>query len=414
MRMVLRGKRLDPVEPADYLGGAYPARFNGARPTQKFSSLQFYIVSFLKRRFVARKLLAFFREYSATIVVVACVIITALLNISSNKSTSGSFFDALGMNSTDGNGTKNKTSLLNQQKNNLATVPLADPGYLTADSYAAAEDFTDDDSLYYAAPTMQSQILLAAYNPSVSGGNGREAKTYTVKDGDTVSSIAARHGISSNTVLWANNLSDTSMIKPGDKLSVLPVSGIKYKVQKGDSLDTIVTKFNSDKQKVLAYNELPADEKLREGQELVLPDGYISSPTAAPSATGTRLATAGQTSAVSTAVAYSPIRMSGGGSGHRFPYGYCTWYVAQRRYVPWGGNAGAWLANARASGKATGRTPRPGAIMVSGESRWGHVALVESVSGSSFTVSEMNYSGFGRKSRRTISTNSRVVKGFIY
>jgi surface antigen len=52
--------------------------------------------------------------------------------------------------------------------------------------------------------------------------------------------------------------------------------------------------------------------------------------------------------------------------------------------------------------------------MVSGESRWGHVALVESVSGSSFTISEMNYAGFGKKSTRTLSANSRVVRGFIY
>jgi surface antigen len=52
--------------------------------------------------------------------------------------------------------------------------------------------------------------------------------------------------------------------------------------------------------------------------------------------------------------------------------------------------------------------------MVSAESRWGHVALVESVKGSSFTISEMNYAGFGKKSTRTLSAGSRVVKGFIY
>jgi len=88
--------------------------------------------------------------------------------------------------------------------------------------------------------------------------------------------------------------------------------------------------------------------------------------------------------------------------------------VAQRRYVPWGGNAISWLSNARSSGKATGSVPRPGAIMVSGESRWGHVAIVESVSGSNFTISEMNYAGFGRKDTRTLSVGSGAVKGFIY
>jgi len=78
------------------------------------------------------------------------------------------------------------------------------------------------------------------------------------------------------------------------------------------------------------------------------------------------------------------------GAGHRFPYGYCTWYVAQRRYVPWSGNAGTWLYKAKAMGYATGRTPKVGSIMVSSESWWGHVAIVEKVSGSTITISEMN------------------------
>jgi surface antigen len=89
--------------------------------------------------------------------------------------------------------------------------------------------------------------------------------------------------------------------------------------------------------------------------------------------------------------------------------------VAQKRYVPWGGNAGTWLYHAKAAGYATGRSPRPGAIMVSTENRYyGHVAIVEKVSGDIITVSEMNYVGFAKTSRRTLSASSRVIRGFIY
>jgi surface antigen len=286
---------------------------------------------------------------------------------------------------------------------------LADIAVLSREEQNTAGDY---EIMAMAMPTAQSQVLLAAYNPQVSSAGRQEMKVYQVKDGDTAGLIAAKNGVSANTILWANNLTETSVIKPGDKLAILPVTGIKYKVQKGDSLEAIVNKYNTDKQKVLAYNELPADEKLREGQELILPDGYVSSPTA-PAAGATRLALAGSAYApTSSYQAYTT--QAGAGSGHRFPYGYCTWYVAQRKYVPWGGNAGAWLANARASGKATGQTPKAGAIMVSGESRWGHVAVVESVKGNSFTISEMNYAGFGKKSTRTLSAGSRVVRGFIY
>jgi len=100
---------------------------------------------------------------------------------------------------------------------------------------------------------------------------------------------------------------------------------------------------------------------------------------------------------------------------HRFPYGYCTYYVAQKRTVPWSGNAGTWLNGARNSGYETGNTPKPGAIMVTSEGKGtGHVAYVESVDEDQITVSEMNYKGFGKTSTRTISSNYGVIKGYIY
>ena len=343
----------------------------------------------------------------------------AVLNIRSARENNSDLFNSSSFDQKNNALLKNKLAAQSERKNNLATAPLANVGYLT-DTEAIAEEELYGEEAYAMSdmPASQSQVFLASYSSAspVTSQNSRQARIYEVKDGDTVGKIAALNGISVNTILWANGLSETSVIKPGDKLAVLPVTGIKYKVQKGDSLDTIAGKYNSDKQKIMTFNELPADGSLKEGQNIVLPDGYISAPT--PSV---QLAVAGQSSAYGlsqrqySATAGSSYRMDSRASGgHRFPYGYCTWYVAQRKYVPWGGNAGSWLANARASGKATGSTPRPGAIMVSGESRWGHVAIVESVSGSSFTVSEMNYAGFGKKSTRTISAGSRVVKGFIY
>jgi surface antigen len=106
------------------------------------------------------------------------------------------------------------------------------------------------------------------------------------------------------------------------------------------------------------------------------------------------------------------------GSGpypNHFSFGYCTFYVASRRYVPWFGNAIQWWANARAYGYPEGSTPQVGAIMVSSESSLGHVAYVESVSGNTFVVSEMNFSGWNVVDRRTITLGVRVpVVGFIY
>jgi surface antigen len=112
---------------------------------------------------------------------------------------------------------------------------------------------------------------------------------------------------------------------------------------------------------------------------------------------------------------YGPIS----GSGGHFPYGYCTWWVAHKRYVPWNGDAWQWWYNARLYGYEEGQVPEVGAIVVFGISAWspvGHVAYVESVhSDGSFTISEMNYVGWGIVDYRTIrSTAGQDILGFIY
>jgi surface antigen len=105
-----------------------------------------------------------------------------------------------------------------------------------------------------------------------------------------------------------------------------------------------------------------------------------------------------------------------------FTYGYCTWWVATKRSIPWRGNAAQWWWNARPFGFSEGSAPRAGAIMVMGvsaSSPQGHVAYVESVRpDGTFVVSEMNWwgvpgGGWGRVDYRTV-TSMRGVLGFIY
>lgn len=104
-----------------------------------------------------------------------------------------------------------------------------------------------------------------------------------------------------------------------------------------------------------------------------------------------------------------------GGIANQFTYGYCTWYVASKRPVPWNGNAIVWYSQAIAYGFKVGNTPAPGAIMVTSESSLGHVAYVESVNtDGSWVVSEMNYVGWGIISSRTIRPGTIPVIGFIY
>ena len=97
-------------------------------------------------------------------------------------------------------------------------------------------------------------------------------------------------------------------------------------------------------------------------------------------------------------------------------YGFCTWYVANRRLdIPnnWG-NAKNWLYGAKNINWPTGNEPKVGAIVVTSESWAGHVGYIETVNDNSITISEMNKIGWNRQSSRTILKNSPIIRGYIY
>ncbi len=96
---------------------------------------------------------------------------------------------------------------------------------------------------------------------------------YTVKAGDTVSSIAREFGISVNTILWANDLTAYSFIRQGDKLKILPISGIIHKVVSGENLQKIADKYDVSKDKIVLANGLASDSRLTIGQMIIIPDG---------------------------------------------------------------------------------------------------------------------------------------------
>jgi surface antigen len=100
---------------------------------------------------------------------------------------------------------------------------------------------------------------------------------------------------------------------------------------------------------------------------------------------------------------------------NHFAFGYCTWYVATKRNVPWFGNAIDWWPNARSYRYAEGQKPLVGAIMVTRESSWGHVAYVELVNADgSWVVSEMNYKAWNVVDTRTVRPGGTPLVGFIY
>jgi len=110
---------------------------------------------------------------------------------------------------------------------------------------------------------------------------------YEVESGDTVSTIAEKFGVSEETVLWENDLSSGSTIRVGQKLSILPVSGVAAKVQSGDTIYSLAKKYQANAQAIIdfPFNDIGDDFGLSSGQVLIIPDG---APPAAPKAAPTQ------------------------------------------------------------------------------------------------------------------------------
>ncbi len=122
-----------------------------------------------------------------------------------------------------------------------------------------------------------------------------EIINYTVLQGDTLSSVADKFGISINTIKWANNLSGDA-IKPGQILKILPVTGVAHIVKSGDTLESVAKKYSAEQQAIVdfPFNDVPDDFALQAGQLLIIPEG---SPPQAPAPRRPQFTAQGPTSA---------------------------------------------------------------------------------------------------------------------
>jgi LysM repeat protein len=137
------------------------------------------------------------------------------------------------------------------------------------------------------SPVFISPKTLAAMaggpeNDSQSERVEKDIIQYTVKDGDTLASLADKFNISLETILWANGLKKGSAIKAGEKLVILPVSGVMYIIEDKDTLAQIAKSYSASKDDIIAFNQLDPEADLMLGDILVIPGGKISAAVASP------------------------------------------------------------------------------------------------------------------------------------
>ena len=151
----------------------------------------------------------------------------------------------------------------------------------------ASKDDTLDSQLVLATPILAISSATApdfyTYQAEeVRQYRGGEIISHVVEEGETISMIAERYGLRSETILWANNLTEKSTIKPGQTLEILPVDGVRHKVVRGDTIYSIGKKYGLSGSQVQMIVDYPFNEFLNDetfdlvaGQFLMVPEGKL-------------------------------------------------------------------------------------------------------------------------------------------
>jgi murein DD-endopeptidase MepM/ murein hydrolase activator NlpD len=107
-----------------------------------------------------------------------------------------------------------------------------------------------------------------------------EPESYRVSRGDTVTSIAARFGIESMWLLYANPKirKNPHELSVGSELTVLPMQAVVHQIEAGDTVTSLAEKYKTTVDQVVAYqaNGLESsDDALVAGAQLILPGGEM-------------------------------------------------------------------------------------------------------------------------------------------
>ncbi len=113
-------------------------------------------------------------------------------------------------------------------------------------------------------------VIEVEEKPIVKEDKGIAWNSYIWKSGDDIKSVAEDFGLSPDTLILINDISDISNIKAGKELRVPSIDGRVYIVNEGDTFDSVLSKLNpllSEKE----LKEINGIDELKAGEELFIP-----------------------------------------------------------------------------------------------------------------------------------------------
>ncbi len=125
------------------------------------------------------------------------------------------------------------------------------------------------------------------------GGNGATTTFHVVEAGETLSSIAARHGVTVAQIAEANGIADASVIHVGTRLTLMGstfvadtangTAAANHTVSTGETLGSIASQYGVTVTDLARANDIADPNRIRSGQTLTIPGGGWVCPVAGAS-----------------------------------------------------------------------------------------------------------------------------------
>ncbi|HTL39446.1 MAG TPA: M23 family metallopeptidase [Methylomirabilota bacterium] len=165
-----------------------------------------------------------------------------------------------------------QTSTINAQTDQLVTDTNSSSSKIVLAS-------TVDNSALHTDPTTIQDDVAVKTNPADTESFSRSGITkYQVASGDTVIGIASSFGISPQTIMMENKISEDSILKPGQELTILPTTGITHTITSGDTLSALLKKYSISEESFLDANNIESFDDLAVGAVAVIPLNNVTLP----------------------------------------------------------------------------------------------------------------------------------------
>src|SRR5213594_506701 len=106
-----------------------------------------------------------------------------------------------------------------------------------------------------AQPVARGGAIASSRNPLTVAAEGtRSVQEVTIHEGDTLATMANYYDVSVEAIAFANAITDVHTLQMGQKLVIPPAEGALYTVKDGDTVDTIASHFKVDPSVILTYN----------------------------------------------------------------------------------------------------------------------------------------------------------------